>query len=78
MITKESDNKLAIVLCGHGSRNLNYLSEVVRVKETLSQKLGLDIYECFIEINEPSIEQCVDKVKEIYENKTKSRREFIK
>tara|TARA_B100000963_G_scaffold330524_1_gene320670 strand:- start:151 stop:870 length:720 start_codon:yes stop_codon:yes gene_type:complete len=66
MITKESNKELAIVLCGHGSRNLNYLSEVVRIREALSKKLGLDIFECYIEINKPPIEECLDKVREIY------------
>ena len=48
----------------HGSRNLNYLSEVVKIKEVLSKKRWLNIYECFIEINKPSIEECVDRVRE--------------
>ena len=67
MITKKSNNKLAIVLCGHGSRNSNYLTEVKRLKEILSEKLKLSIYECYIEINKPSIEECINEVKKSYD-----------
>ena len=66
MIIKESDNELAIVLCGHGSRNSNYLLGIKRLEEILSKKLKLNIYLCFIEINKPSIEECINKITKYY------------
>ena len=50
----------AIVLCGHGSRDNNYLKELIELEDKLKQKLSkIRIFHCFIEINNPSIEDCL-------------------
>ncbi len=58
-IKKQTKDK-AIVLCGHGSRNNNYVSDFLNLKEKIKTKTGfLNIYHCFIEINQPSIQSCL-------------------
>jgi disulfide oxidoreductase YuzD len=68
MITKEQNKKNALILCGHGSRDESYLDDFFSLKNRLKKKFQLiSIYHCFIEINEPSIENCIEKIERNYE-----------
>ena len=68
MITKEQNKKNALILCGHGSRDKSYLNDFFSLKNRLKKKFQLiSIYHCFIEINEPSIENCIEKIERNYE-----------
>ena len=68
MITKEQNKKNALILCGHGSRDESYLNDFFSLKNRLEKKFQLiSIYHCFIEINEPSIENCIEKIGRSYE-----------
>ena len=67
MISKELNSNNAIVLCGHGSRNSNYILEFVRLKEKLEKKIDFDFYSCFIEINKPSIKDCIVRIIKEYD-----------
>ena len=53
-------NEIAIIICSHGSKNEKFKSDfsdfVNKVKEIF---LEYKIFYCFIEINSPSIEQCI-------------------
>lgn len=50
----------AIILCGHGSRNSIHVKDFLDLKNKLKEKVkDIDLYHCFIEINEPSIEICI-------------------
>ena len=52
----------AIILCGHGSRNSSYVKDFLDLKNRLKEKVkNIDLFHCFIEINEPSIEICIKK-----------------
>ena len=62
MIIKKLNKENAIILCGHGSRDSNYKSEMLGLKIKLEEYLKFDVFNCFIEINEPSIEDCVDEI----------------
>ena len=65
MITGEKKN--ALVLCGHGSRNQSYKSDFFILKKKNSKKFKLlNIFHCFIEINQPSIEVCLSNLMNEY------------
>ena len=58
---KNKIEEQAIVLCGHGSRDSNYLKELIKFEDKLQKKLSkTKIFRCFIEINNPSIEECLN------------------
>ena len=62
MIIKKLNKENAIILCGHGSRDSNYKSEMLGLKIKLEEYLKFDVFNCFIEINEPSIEDRVEEI----------------
>ena len=62
MIIKKLNKENAIILCGHGSRDSDYKNEMLGLKIKLEEYLQFDVFNCFIEINEPSIEDCVDEI----------------
>ena len=63
----QDKNKTAVVLCGHGSRALQYqnsLKNFVKfLKDGLNEK---NIFYCFIEINKPLLENCLDSLVDEY------------
>jgi len=67
MIPK-NNNKIVIVLCGHGSRNPNYKKHLIIFKKGIKKKINnFHFFHCFIEINKPSIEECLKKLANSYE-----------
>ena len=62
MIIKKLNSEHAIILCGHGSRDLDYKKELLNLGIKLQQKFQYDVFNCFIEINEPSIEECLNEL----------------
>ena len=62
MIIKKLNKENAIILCGHGSRDSNYKDEMLGLKIKLEEHIQYDVFNCFIEINEPSIEDCLDEI----------------
>ena len=62
MITKKLNKENAIILCGHGSRDSDYKNEILSFKMKLEENIQYDFFNCFIEINEPSIEDCLDEI----------------
>ncbi len=62
MPTKKIIKDFALVVCGHGSRNSNYNKDLQKIKIKLEKKINHDVYDCFIEINKPSIEDCISKI----------------
>ena len=62
MIIKKLNRENAIILCGHGSRDSNYKDEMLGLKIKLEEYLQFDVFNCFIEINEPSIEDCLEEI----------------
>lgn len=68
MIIK-TNKESAVLLCGHGSRNTDYSKDLLRLKNKLQKKLKIvDFYHCFIEINDPGIEDIVRSVVNDYKN----------
>ena len=62
MIIKKLNNEYAIILCGHGSRDSDHQHEMLNLKIKLEEKSYYDVFNCFIEINKPSIEDCIGDV----------------
>ena len=62
MIIKKLNKENAIILCGHGSRDSDYKSEMLDLKIKLEENIQYDVFNCFIEINEPSIEDCLGEM----------------
>ncbi len=62
MIIKKLNKENAIILCGHGSRDSDYKNEILDLKIKLEEDIRYDVFNCFIEINKPSIEDCLDEI----------------
>ena len=62
MIIKKLNKEHVIILCGHGSRDSDYQHEMNNLKMKLKQKFRYDVFNCFIEINNPSIEDCISEI----------------
>ncbi len=62
MIIKELNKENAVILCGHGSRDSDYKNEMLCLKTKLEEHIRYDVFNCFIEINEPSIEDCLKEI----------------
>ena len=59
---KKVNNEYAIILCGHGSRDSDHQDEMLNLKTKLEEKSHYDVFNCFIEINKPSIEDCIGDI----------------
>ena len=66
MIIKKLNKENAIILCGHGSRDSDYIKEMLGLKIKLEKQIQCEVFNCFIEINEPSIEDCLDEIMHKY------------
>ena len=62
MIIKKLNKENAIILCGHGSRDSDYKNGMLGLKKKLEEQIPYDVFNCFIEINEPLIEDCFDEI----------------
>ena len=62
MIIRKLNKENAIILCGHGSRDSDYIKEMLGLKIKLEKQIQCEVFNCFIEINEPSIEDCLVEI----------------
>ncbi len=62
MIIKKLNKENAIILCGHGSKDSDYKNEILGLKIKLEKNIRYDVLNCFIEINKPSIEDCLEEI----------------
>ena len=59
--------QIAVIFCGHGSRNKEYKKSFLSFKNKIKRNLNkFDYFHCFIEIDEPSIEKCLSEVVQKY------------
>ncbi len=56
-------NKTALILCGHGSSFNLYKKDFKKNHKLIEKKIHTNCYICFIEKNEPNIENCLRSVK---------------
>ena len=61
------NNNSAIFLCGHGSRSDSYSQNLINIKKKLEKRIKLKVFNCFIEINNPSLEECLSKYSEKFD-----------
>jgi len=59
----KNNNEIAIVLCGHGSSFNLYIQDFKKNHKIIEKKINTSCYICFIEKNEPSIENCLRLIK---------------
>ena len=59
----KNNNEIAIVLCGHGSSFNLYIQDFKKTHKIIEKKINTSCYICFIEKNEPSIENCLHLIK---------------
>ena len=56
------NNNIAVVLCGHGSSFNRYIQDFKKSHKII-EKINASCYYCFIEKNEPNIEDCLSFIK---------------
>ncbi len=57
------NNDVAIIICGHGSRNTNYKASLVKLTNELKVRFkSKNFFYCFIEIDSPLIEECLNSL----------------
>ena len=59
----KNNNKIAIVLCGHGSSFNLYIQDFKKNHKIIEKQINTNCYICFIEKNEPNIENCLQLIK---------------
>ncbi len=63
----QKNNNVAIVICGHGSRQEEYKKDFLKFKRRIKISLvSVDVFHCFLEINKPSISSCLKNVAKNY------------
>ena len=68
MITNNLIKDHAIVLCGHGSRNISYMNDLLILKTKIESKINFsNIFDCYIEINKPSVNECLKNLDKKFE-----------
>jgi len=58
------NKNIAIVLCGHGSSFNLYIQDFKKYHQIIEKRINASCYFCFIEKNEPNIEDCLSFIKE--------------
>ena len=56
-------NNTALVLCGHGSSFGSYEQDFKKNHRMIEKKIHANCYYCFIEKNQPNIENCLKDIK---------------
>ena len=61
-IASEDTKKIVqSLLCGHGSRSKNYYQNLTEIKRKVQQRVNLKVFNCFLEINKPTLEEFLSK-----------------
>ena len=57
-------NNTALVLCGHGSSSDLYKQDFKKSHKVIEKIMPTSCYFCFIEKNQPNIENCLRRIKQ--------------
>ena len=57
-------NNTALVLCGHGSSFDSFKQDFKKSHKMIEKKIHTNCYFCFIEKNQPDIENCLKTIKQ--------------
>lgn len=66
MATNQKKNNNAILLCGHGSRSANHSINLEKIKKKIEKKVNIQTFFCFLEVNKPSLGECLSKYSGVY------------
>jgi len=66
LATNQKKNNNAILLCGHGSRSVNHLINLKKIKKKIEKRVNIQTFFCFLEVNKPSLEECLLKYSGVY------------
>ena len=64
---KNHPKNSAILLCGHGSRSKSYSKNLSKIKEKIENSIKISVFNCFLEINKPSLDECLLKYSDKYD-----------
>ena len=63
---KNQKNNNVILLCGHGSRSKNHSVNLRKIKKKIEEKINIKVFISFLEVNKPSLEDCLLKYPKKY------------
>ena len=64
---KNQKNNNVILLCGHGSKSKHHSINLRKIKKKIEEKINIKVFTSFLEVNKPSLEDCLSKYSEKYE-----------
>ena len=63
---KNQKNNNVILLCGHGSKSKNHSINLRKIKKKIEEKINIKVFTSFLEVNKPSLEDCLLKYPKKY------------
>ena len=64
---KNQKNNNVLLLCGHGSRSKLHSINLKKIKKKIEQKINIKVLISFLEVNKPSLEDCLLKYSKKYD-----------
>ena len=64
---KNQKNNNVILLCGHGSKSKNHSINLRKIKKKIEEKINIKVFTSFLEVNKPSLEDCLLKYPKKYD-----------
>ena len=64
---KNQKNKNIILLCGHGSKSKQHSINLRKIKKKIEEKINIKVFTSFLEVNKPSLEDCLLKYPKKYD-----------
>lgn len=64
---KNQKNNNVILLCGHGSKSKHHSMNLRKIKKKIEEKINIKVFTSFLEVNKPSLEDCLLKYPKKYD-----------
>ena len=64
---KNQKNNNVLLLCGHGSRSKLHSINLKKIKKRIEEKINIKVLISFLEVNKPSLEDCLLKYSKKYD-----------
>ena len=65
-MTNQKNNNV-ILLCGHGSKSKHHSMNLRKIKKKIEEKINIKVFTSFLEVNKPSLEDCLLKYPKKYD-----------
>ena len=65
-MTNQKNNNV-ILLCGHGSKSKHHSINLRKIKKKIEEKINIKVFTSFLEVNKPSLEDCLLKYPKKYD-----------